>query len=36
MWHGQDLRRHPIEKRKDLLAKLFKGSRLSLVLNEYF
>ncbi len=33
---GEDLRRHPIEERKRLLAKLLKGSHLSLVLNEHF
>jgi bifunctional non-homologous end joining protein LigD len=33
---GEDLRRHAIEKRKDLLAKLLKGSHLSIVLNEHF
>jgi ATP-dependent DNA ligase len=33
---GEDLRRHPIEKRKELLAKLLKGSHLSIVLNEHF
>ncbi len=33
---GRDLRREPIEKRKELLAKLLKGSHLSLVLNETF
>ena len=33
---GQDLRRKPIETRKALLAKLLKGSHLSLVLNEHF
>ena len=33
---GEDLRRQPIEKRKELLAKLLKGSHLSLVLNEHF
>ena len=31
---GRDLRREPIEKRKALLAKLLRGSHLSLVLNE--
>jgi hypothetical protein len=30
------LRREPIEKRKALLAKLLKGSHLSIVLNEHF
>jgi ATP-dependent DNA ligase len=30
------LRREPIEKRKELLAKLLKGSHLSIVLNEHF
>ena len=33
---GQDLRREPIEKRKTLLAKLLRGSSLSVVLNETF
>ena len=33
---GRDLRREPIEKRKALLAKLLKGSHLSIVLNEHF
>jgi len=33
---GRDLRREPIEKRKDLLAKLLRGSHLSIVLNEHF
>jgi bifunctional non-homologous end joining protein LigD len=33
---GKDLRRQPIEIRKHLLAKLLKGSHLSIVLNEYF
>ena len=33
---GKDLRRQPIEIRKDLLAKLLKGSHLSIVLNEHF
>jgi bifunctional non-homologous end joining protein LigD len=32
----KDLRRQPIEERKRLLAKLLKGSHLSIVLNEYF
>jgi ATP-dependent DNA ligase len=32
----QDLRRQPIEMRKELLAKLIKGSNLSLVLDETF
>jgi bifunctional non-homologous end joining protein LigD len=32
----KDLRRQPIEIRKDLLAKLLKGSHLSIVLNEHF
>jgi hypothetical protein len=31
---GRDLRREPIEKQKALLAKLLRGSLLSLVLNE--
>jgi bifunctional non-homologous end joining protein LigD len=33
---GKDLRRHPIEERKRLLAKLLRGSHLSIVLNETF
>jgi ATP-dependent DNA ligase len=33
---GKDLRREPIEKRKVLLAKLLRGSHLSIVLNEHF
>ena len=33
---GEDLRRQPIEKRKALLAKLLKGSHLSIVPNEHF
>ena len=33
---GRDLRREPIEKRKAVLAKLLKGSHLSIVLNETF
>jgi len=33
---GKDLRREPIEKRKALLAKLLKGSHVSIVLNEHF
>jgi bifunctional non-homologous end joining protein LigD len=33
---SRDLRREPIEKRKALLAKLLKGSHLSIVLNEYY
>ena len=33
---GKDLRRHPIEERKRLLAKLLHGSNLSIVLNEHF
>jgi bifunctional non-homologous end joining protein LigD len=33
---GRDLRREPIEKRKALLAKMLKGSHLSIVLNEHF
>jgi bifunctional non-homologous end joining protein LigD len=33
---GQDLRRHPIEKRKELLAELLKEAHLSIVLNEHF
>jgi bifunctional non-homologous end joining protein LigD len=32
----RDLRREPIEERKRLLAKLLKGSHLSIVLNEHF
>ena len=34
--NGKDLRRQPIEIRKDLLARLLKGSHLSIVLNEHF
>jgi bifunctional non-homologous end joining protein LigD len=33
---GRDLRWEPIEKRKALLAKLSRGSHLSIVLNEHF
>jgi bifunctional non-homologous end joining protein LigD len=33
---GQDLRREPLEKRKAILAKLLRGSHLSIVLNEHF
>jgi ATP-dependent DNA ligase len=33
---GKDLRRQPIEIRKHLLAKLLKGSHLSIVINEHF
>lgn len=33
---GRDLRHEPIEKRKALLAKLLRGSHLSIVLNEHF
>jgi len=33
---GKDLRREPIEKRKELLAELLSGSRHSLVFNECF
>jgi hypothetical protein len=33
---GRDLRREPIENRKELLAKLLRGSHLSLVLNAHF
>jgi bifunctional non-homologous end joining protein LigD len=33
---GRDLRREPIEKRKALLARILRGSRVSLVLNECF
>jgi hypothetical protein len=32
----RDLRREPIEKRMALLAKLLKGSHLSIVLNEHY
>ena len=32
---GSDLRREPIEKRKRLLARLLRGSHLSIVLNEH-
>ncbi len=32
---GRNLRREPIEKRKALLAKLLKGSHLSILLNEH-
>jgi bifunctional non-homologous end joining protein LigD len=34
--NGKDLRRQPIEIRKHLLAKVLKGSHLSIVLNEHF
>jgi bifunctional non-homologous end joining protein LigD len=34
--NGYDLRREPIEKRKELLAELLCGSQLSLVFNECF
>ena len=34
--NGRDLRRQPIEKRKELLANLLSGSRHSLVFNECF
>src|SRR5262249_2665665 len=34
--NGKDLRRQPVEIRKHHLAKLLKGSHLSIVLNEYF
>jgi ATP-dependent DNA ligase len=34
--NGKDLRRQPVEIRKHQLAKLLKGSHLSIVLNEYF
>ena len=34
--NGRDLRREPIEERKRLLAKLLRGSHLSIVLNEHF
>jgi bifunctional non-homologous end joining protein LigD len=33
---GRDLRREPIEKRRALLARLLRGSHVSLVLNECF
>jgi len=33
---GNDLRRKPIETRKALLAKLLKGSHLSIVLNQHY
>jgi bifunctional non-homologous end joining protein LigD len=33
---GRDLRREPIEERKQLLAKLLRGSHSSIVLNEYY
>jgi bifunctional non-homologous end joining protein LigD len=33
---GKDLRRQPIEERKRVLAKLLRGSHLSIVLNETF
>jgi bifunctional non-homologous end joining protein LigD len=33
---GKDLRREPIEKRKELLAELLAGSHVSLVFNECF
>jgi bifunctional non-homologous end joining protein LigD len=33
---GKDLRREPIEKRKELLAQLLAGSQVSLVFDEYF
>src|SRR6516164_9062063 len=33
---GKDLRREPIEKRKALLAKLLRGSKLSIVRNEVY
>ena len=33
---GRDLRREPIERRKVLLAKLLRGSPISIVLNETF
>jgi bifunctional non-homologous end joining protein LigD len=33
---GRDLRREPIENRKAFLAKLLKGSHLSIVLNQYY
>jgi len=34
--NGKDLRRQPVEIRKHQLAKLLKGSHLSIVRNEYF
>jgi bifunctional non-homologous end joining protein LigD len=34
--HGKDLRRQPIEKRKELLAELLAGSQVNLVFNECF
>jgi bifunctional non-homologous end joining protein LigD len=33
---GRDLRREPIGKRKESLAKLLRGSHLSIVLHEHF
>src|SRR5262249_8149547 len=33
---GRDLRREPIERRKELLAKLLNGQQVSIVLNEHF
>jgi bifunctional non-homologous end joining protein LigD len=33
---GRDLRREPIEKRKDLLAKPLKGQHVSIVLSEHY
>jgi bifunctional non-homologous end joining protein LigD len=33
---GKDLRRNPIEKRKDLLAELLNGSEVDIVFNECF
>jgi hypothetical protein len=33
---GKDLRRKPIEERKRLLAKLLRGSHLSIIPNETF
>jgi bifunctional non-homologous end joining protein LigD len=33
---GRDLRREPVEQRKALLAKLLRGSKLSIVLNETY
>jgi bifunctional non-homologous end joining protein LigD len=33
---GRDLRRRPIEKRKELLAGLLNGSQVSIVFNECF
>jgi bifunctional non-homologous end joining protein LigD len=33
---GRDLRREPLEQRRALLAKLLRGSKLSIVLNEHY